>query len=1077
MASLAKLTRPRLHDVVHRERLFSQLDAARDRCKVIWVSGPPGCGKTTLVASYQEANTPASGVWYQVDAGDNDISTFFHYLSQTIEGSKGRRRPPLPLLTPEYLADIPGYTRLFFREFFSRLKLPAILTLDNYHELSADSAFHDVLEQALAEIPDGLSVVVISREVPPADWAHLDAAKRLARVDWDDLRLTLDEARAIASGRLAVADETLRPLYQMSGGWAAGWMLTLERVKRLGSQPEHQQGEALEAIFNYFSGQIFEASPLETREFLMRTALFPRITVPIAEQLSGNPHAAELLDHLYRRGLFIDRRGARPYSYQYHDLLRAFLLAQLQTIRTPAELVDLRRRAGHLLEEAGLIDDAIYLYRDAQDWDSAARMILANAERLLGQGRGMTLRDWIDALPKGMVDRTPWLTYWMGISLLPIAPAAARASLESAFDTFGRTQDVLGQLLAGAGVIHTFRFEFERFEPVDPWIETVDRLLRQDPPFLTPTMELHVNGALVFALGYRRPDPALLLPRVSRMEDLLTTASIAADDIAAAARILIQHYMIAFEFANGRRLIDHVRPLLEGSELSPVNKALWLTGQGFHHWWEGDIDRADTAFSTSLGICEANGIVLPATKLYNFFGLSVIAVDRADHASAESYRIQAVRYADPTRRNDRFHDVIVKAKIATFRGNWLTAIELSEQALRVALEVGWQLLVRDAYIACALPLIEVGRFDEAATHLRNAREIAQGFGGHRSTTDIALLEGYSSLRQGDVRVWHERVAWVIGQLQSTEDRLCLRESPTVMRLLLAAALDADIESEYVCRLIRRYNVRPLLPSSQNWPWPIRIRTLGQFKVLVDGMPLEFSRKVPKKPLQMLKALVAFGATDVSEQKIADALWPDEHGDTARNSCATTVLRLRRLLGDPAAVVQVGGHLSLNPDRVWIDATAFATDCRNVRIDDATFDEADVGRAITHYLGNFLPDDTHESWTVSLREKLRSNFIVCVSGLARRYQRDERLEAAMDLYRRGIEADELAEVFYHGLMRCHQRRDERPEALSVYRRLKHTLSATLGIQPAVATQALAQALRGSETVAPDGVPRAQRDSSL
>ena len=50
----AKLSRPRLHDSVPRERLFSRLDGLRD-LPVTLVAAPPGAGKTTLVASYLES--------------------------------------------------------------------------------------------------------------------------------------------------------------------------------------------------------------------------------------------------------------------------------------------------------------------------------------------------------------------------------------------------------------------------------------------------------------------------------------------------------------------------------------------------------------------------------------------------------------------------------------------------------------------------------------------------------------------------------------------------------------------------------------------------------------------------------------------------------------------------------------------------------------------------------------------------------------------------------------------------------------------------------------------------------------
>jgi LuxR family maltose regulon positive regulatory protein len=50
----AKVVPPILKGVIPRTRLFGLLDNLRER-PVIWVCGPAGCGKTTLVGSYLEA--------------------------------------------------------------------------------------------------------------------------------------------------------------------------------------------------------------------------------------------------------------------------------------------------------------------------------------------------------------------------------------------------------------------------------------------------------------------------------------------------------------------------------------------------------------------------------------------------------------------------------------------------------------------------------------------------------------------------------------------------------------------------------------------------------------------------------------------------------------------------------------------------------------------------------------------------------------------------------------------------------------------------------------------------------------
>ena len=149
-APLAKLSPPRLPKIVERERLYKLLDQARAR-PIIWITAPPGMGKTTLAASYLKARK-LKALWYQIDEGDADEATFFHYLGMAGQQYSPRFKKPLPHLTPEYLPGLSIFTRQFFEQLYQRIKTPAVMVFDNYHVLNQTDSIHELIESMLTHV-------------------------------------------------------------------------------------------------------------------------------------------------------------------------------------------------------------------------------------------------------------------------------------------------------------------------------------------------------------------------------------------------------------------------------------------------------------------------------------------------------------------------------------------------------------------------------------------------------------------------------------------------------------------------------------------------------------------------------------------------------------------------------------------------------------------------------------------------------------------------------------------------------------------------------------------------------------
>jgi DNA-binding SARP family transcriptional activator len=306
---------------------------------------------------------------------------------------------------------------------------------------------------------------------------------------------------------------------------------------------------------------------------------------------------------------------------------------------------------------------------------------------------------------------------------------------------------------------------------------------------------------------------------------------------------------------------------------------------------------------------------------------------------------------------------------------------------------------------------------------------------------IALLDAWRTLRYGDIDQCIDTLRGALKLAHDSRDRQRMRSFPKALEELLPIALARDIETDVTRRLITDCGIAPPPTAPESWPWPIKIYTLGRFEILIDGKPAAYGRKSPKRTLALLKALIALGETNVPEQRLADLLWPDLEGDAAHESLAAALHRLRRLLGDKDALFQSGGALSINQQRCFVDARAFEAYGN------------DSSAMLELYRGDFLSGDGDVPWAASMRERLRGKFIRAIESLGRESELEEAYDEAIAMYLRGIDADDLVEPFYRGLMRCYAKLDRRAEAAGVFRRLRQRLSVTLGSSPAPETQRL------------------------
>lgn len=1056
-----KLTPPRPTRLYPRERLFELLDRTREDHRVIWVSAPGGAGKTSLAASYLTARELPT-LWYQVDAGDGDIASFFYYMGLAAKRAAPRHKKSLPLLTPEYLADVPTFARNYFRELYRRLPGKSVLVLDNYQDAPEDSRLHDVLHIAMSEVPESINLLVLSRIEPPAVFARLRLCDHAACLDWAKMQLTPEETAGISAVRMgsgSLDDKMLATVHDRAHGWAAGVVLMLEQSKRGAPLDANQTPSDQKLLFDYFANEFLARAESSVQEFLLKTSLFRKVRVSAAQSLSEMGNAGDILETLARNNYFTVRHpGQDEDSYEYHPLFRDFLRAQLPLHHNMDELCMLCRKAGELAEQQGEIESAMELFAQARDWESTARLIIAHARTSVISGRGHSMLEWIALIPKEIRTQMPWLLYWSGICRMPFDVVLARSDLEQAFDAFRSRADSAGVFLAWSGIVHNLMHSLTRVDRLDPWIARLDELSAEGVACPTADIEDRVASNMFMALVLRQPQH----PRFNAWRDRAAQVLERSND--PSLRMFTLFYFFTYSAWIGdlprmERLLVQFQAVGASDEAEPLAQVTVKMAEAWS-WINGRTEESMLRMEEGLAMARQTGV-----HLWDYLLMiqgTASALSAGDYEAAEKLLGRITPFVERARGMDQFYYYQERGRLALERGDVPQAIEFQQQAVSVATQTAIVFGEAQAHFGMSQVYHEAGRIELADTHLATARAFGKQLGSPLIEFMCLITEAQYAFERRDNSdgVARLRTAMALGRERGYMNFTYWR--PQILSRLCATALDHGIETDYVRRLIKQRCLTPVSagPLSDAWPFPLKLYILGRFSVLVNDKPLKFSGKSQKKPLELLKALIAHGGREVSEAKLAEALWSEADGDAAAQALATTLHRLRKLIGENA-IERQEGRLSLDTRYAWVDAWAFERAlsdleqvCQKNQLDKLTILTT---RLFTLYRGPFLKDEPDAPWLLNMRERLRAKFLRHLETAACSIVSHDP-EQAVVCYQKALEIEPLAEGLYRGLMQVHLAQDRRAEALTTYDRCRKILASHLGISPSPDIETLARQAR-------------------
>lgn len=1052
---------------IHRPRLEALLDRALGH-RLTLVIAETGFGKSTLLRSWC---TGINATMHVIAREDRDLSRF----SGAVVDALRLRVPDLPRgitvsidageRSPENDGAADSRTDAAAEALGSALAQhlfrDVTLVLDNVDALGGSSS-ERFLAGLIRHAPPLLHIVLAGRTTPAVPFDRLRERGDVVEIHGSDLALTEDEVAEIVAAALGEgAPHVTHAVRDATAGWPVAVRLTVEALRR--EPPDRRAADlslAGDVQVTSLVSSFLDHESSDSRRLLAVAGLFDEVTADLLFTLGVA--AAEHLDSLARRGLFLDPGPTGPGWYRLHAVARDVLQGRGEVTRSDA--ARLRVAAAEWFAAQGHPAAALRALERTGRSDAIAPLLESSGARLLDQGYADAVTDAVDALPPHV--RSPAIERLAGEAhQLRGRWQAALACYRAA----ARGQSILDPGLGWRmALIHYLRGELTTALDVCARVELGARPTR--------------DSALLLAW---RASAEWKLGDVEACGRSVTTAlhhATEVDDAQALAAVHTVLGMLAVSEGDRRANDAHYLKAVEYAERAgDVRQIVRIRcNRGSHLVEEGDYLEALAELDIAVRLADLSGFVAFGALALSNRGEANLGLGRLEEAHRDLRG--AVEMFTGLESSVVAYPLVALGKLQHLGGAKDAARESLARALRAAEDAGD---IQARVIALA-GLARVLAADEPS-RARKLAELAVDLGRGVGFVEALLATGWAAVRTADVDDARSYAIRAEATARTRRDRAGAAEALTLLaevtaddreaialaataaagceqigdvvgvaraELARAARLDADAAAPVLervrarmqtigCRLLdaRAADVeaRATTNALEGVDARIRIETLGAFRVVVRGAAVPASAWRSMKARTLLKILVSRRGRAVSREQLMDLLWPGEHPGALGNRFNVVVSTVRAVL-DPErsegdVIVADAESVRLAVEEVTVDVEEFlAHAAEGLRLERVGGAEARrvLERAEVRFVGDYLEEDPYDDWAMALREEARTAYREVAAALAQHARADDRFDEAVRYLLRMLERDPydegahltliavLAEAGRHGEARRHYR---------------------------------------------------------